>query len=191
MGPARDSGRGHGGRYRVEADRLVFAIPFWAEFVDGKPNVIQSPVEAGGRFEIQGDRLVIRFDSGLGPAPQTSARRTGGAGRRRVADDVSYQSRAKTGTAEGLALFEGGRFALVYNMRNEAGTLDGRTHGGSFTIAGDSLALEVLASIHCVGGKGFVEAEDSRRDTKFRREGDRLTLELGGGATMTFEKASR
>jgi hypothetical protein len=104
---------------------------------------------------------------------------------------VDYRSRNSTGNAEGLALFEGGRFALVYNMRNEAGKLDGRTHGGTFTIERDSLALDVRASIHCLGGKGFVEAEDSRRETKFRREGDRLTLELGGGATMSFVKEQR
>jgi hypothetical protein len=99
---------------------------------------------------------------------------------------VSYESRAKTGAAEGLALFQGGRFALMYNMRNEDSTLDGRAHGGAFTVAGDSLSLDVRASIHCVGGKGMVEAEDSRRETKFRRDGERLTVELGGGATMTF-----
>jgi imidazolonepropionase-like amidohydrolase len=187
MGTARDSGRGHGGRYRVEGDRLLFAIPFWSELVDGKPNVIQSPVEAGGRFEIQGDRLVIRFDSGsvqrLKRLPSGPAGAADGAWKM-----VSYESGAKTGPAEGLALFEGGRFALVYNMRNEAGALDGRAHGGGFTLEGDSLALDVLASIHCVGGKGMVEAEDSRRETKFRRDGRRLTIELGSGATMTFEK---
>ncbi len=187
MGPARDSGRGHGGRYRVDGDRIFFAIPYWAEFVDGKPNVIQAPVEAVGRFEIQGDRLVIRFDSGsvqrLKRLPSGPVGPADGAWRM-----TSYESRAKTGAAEGLALFEGGRFALVYVMKNEGGTLDGRAHGGAFSIAGDSLTLEVGPLIHSVGGKGLVEAEDARRETKFRREGDRLTLELGGGATMTFAK---
>jgi imidazolonepropionase-like amidohydrolase len=187
MGSASDAGRGHGGRYRVEGDRLLFAIPYWSEFVDGKPNVIQSPVEAGGRFEIQGDRLAIHFDSGsvqrLKRLPAGPAGLADGAWRM-----TSYESRAKTGAAEGLALFQGGRFALVYNMRNESGALDGRAHGGAFTIASDSLSLEVKASIHCVGGKGLVEAEDSRRETKFRREGNRLTVELGGGATMTFAR---
>jgi hypothetical protein len=161
-----------------------------AEFVDGAPNVIQNPVEAGGRIELEGDRLLIRFDSGsvqrLRRQPEGPAGPADGAWKM-----VAYQSRASSGKAEGLALFEGGRFALVYNMRNEAGTLDGRAHGGAFTIAGDSLALEVRASIHCVGGKGFVEAEDSRRETKFRREGRRLVLELGGGATMTFARETR
>jgi imidazolonepropionase-like amidohydrolase len=190
MGAARDSGRGHGGRYRVDGDRLLFSIPYWSEFVDGAPNVIQKPVEAGGRVEIEEDGLAIRFDSGsvqrLRRQPEGPAGPADGAWKM-----VDYQSRASSGKAEGLALFEGGRFALVYNMRNEAGTLDGRAHGGHFTTSGDSLALEVLASIHCVGGKGFVEAEDSRRDTKFQRVGGRLTLELGGGATMTFARETR
>ncbi len=190
MGATRDSGRGHGGRYRLEGDRLLFSIPYWSELVNGASNVIQNPVEAGGRFAIEGDRLAIRFDSGsvqrLRRQPEGPAGPADGAW-----NMVGYQSRASTGKAEGLALFEGGRFALVYNMRNEAGTLDGRAHGGAFTIAGDSLALEVLASIHCIGGKGMVEAETSRRETKFRREGGRLVLELGGGATMTFGRETR
>jgi imidazolonepropionase-like amidohydrolase len=190
MGAARDSGRGHGGRYRIEGDRLLFSIPFWSEFVDGAPNVIQSTVEAGGLIELDSDRLTIRFDSGsvqrLRRLPEGPAGHADGAWRM-----IGYRSRNSTGNAEGLALFEGGRFALVYNMRNEAGTLDGRAHGGAFAIERDSLALDVRASIHCLGGKGFVEAEDSRRETKFRREGNRLTLELGGGATMTFAREDR
>ena len=190
MGEERDSGRGHGGRYRVDGDRLLFSIPYWSEFVDGAQNVIQKPVEAGGRIELDEDGLAIRFDSGsvqrLRRQPEGPAGPVDGAWRM-----VDYQSRASSGRAEGLALFEGGRFALVYNMRNEAGTLDGRAHGGRFTTSGDSLALEVLASIHCVGGKGFVEAEDSRREAKFQRVGGRLTLELGGGATMTFARETR
>ena len=58
------SGRSHGGKYSLDGDQITYTIPWWVEHVAGKSQVMEDEVEAKGRVEILGDRLVISFENG-------------------------------------------------------------------------------------------------------------------------------
>ncbi len=189
MGASGDSGRGHGGTYRIEEDRIHFSIPFWLQLVDGVPRVMPESSEAGSRFQIEGDELTLRFENEavqrFTRAP-ASASPLDGAWRM-----IDYESGAKTGNAEGIALFEAGSFVLIYTMATGAAAPDARAHAGGFEIEGDTLTLKVQSSIHCVGGSGRVELTPSPRAMGFRLEpAGALDLEFASGARMQFRDAA-
>lgn len=180
------SGRGHVGEYRLEEDTASFRVPFWVERVNGEAKVYQETIDASGRIEIQGDSLVIRFASGSVqeltrlPAKQDDA--VSGAWSMK-----EYQSPARTGPADGLALFQDGHFVLVYTMNPASGGRDGRAHAGSYTLGADDLVLNVAHSLQYVSGEASVDAQPSERKTRFTVEDGALTLELGKGAIQKFE----
>jgi hypothetical protein len=187
MGSAADSGRGHGGSFRVENDRILFSIPFWLQYVDGASRVMAESSDAVGRFEIDGDELRIRFENDalqrFSRAP-TSTNPLDGAWKM-----TAYESEAKTGNAEGLALFEAGSFVLIYTMATGGEAPDARAHAGGFATEGKTLTLKVESSIHCVGGAGRVERTPSPRDVSFRLSPGKLDLAFGSGARMSFVQA--
>jgi hypothetical protein len=187
MGPAGDSGRGHGGTYRVEGDRVHFSIPFWLQLVDGAPRVMAESSDAGSRFQIEGDTLTLRFENEavqrFTRTPATASPLDG------AWKMIDYESGAKTGNAEGLALFDAGSFVLIYTMSTGAPAPDARAHAGGFEIEGDTLTLNVQSSIHCVGGGGRVELTPSPRSMGFRFESGALDLEFASGARMKFGAA--
>jgi hypothetical protein len=184
MGASADSGRGHGGTYRVEEDRILFSIPYWLQHVDGASRVMTERSEAIGRFEIEGDELRIRFENDalqrFTKAPASTSRVDG------AWSMADYQSEAKTGDASGLVLFESGNFVLIYTMATSAAAPDARAHAGGFDIEGDTLTLKVESSIHCVAGAGRVERTPSPRDIGFHLERAKLDLEFKSGARMSF-----
>ena len=176
MGASAGSGRGHGGTYRVEEDRILFSIPYWLQYVDGASRVMTETSEAGSRFEIEGDELRIRFEN---DAVQRFRRAPSAKGPLDGAWTMTlYESEAKTGNAAGLALFEAGSFVLIYTMAKGAEAPDARAHAGAYGIEGDTLTLKVEDSIHCVGGAGRVERTPSPRDVSFRLADEKLDLEF-------------
>ncbi|HJS74494.1 MAG TPA: hypothetical protein VJ921_09415 [Vicinamibacteria bacterium] len=184
MGPAADSGRGHGGTYRVEGDRLLFLIPYWLQHVDGAPQVMTETPNAGSQFVIEGDELRIRFEN---DALQRFTRAPSSTNPLDGAWMMSaYESEAKSGNAEGHALFADGSFVLIYVMDRSSSAPDARVHAGGFGVEGDTLTLKVETSIHCVGGEGRVERTPSPRDTQFRLEDEKLDLAFASGARMSF-----
>jgi hypothetical protein len=184
MGAAADSGRGHGGTYRVEGDRILFSIPFWLQHVDGATRVMSEASDAIGRFEIEGNELRIRYENDavqrFTRAPETKSPLDG------AWKMAAYESEAKTGNAEGLALFEAGSFVLIYAMATGGEAPDARAHAGGIAIEGQTLTLKVESSIHCVGGAGRVERTPSPRDAEFRLESGKLDLGFASGARMSF-----
>jgi hypothetical protein len=184
MGSAADSGRGHGGSFRIENDRILFSIPFWLQYVDGASRVMAESSDAVGRFEVEGDELRIRFENDalqrFTRAP-SSTNPLDGAWKM-----TAYESEAKTGNAEGLALFEAGSFVLIYTMATGSEAPDARAHAGGFATDGKTLTLKVESSIHCVGGAGRVERTPSPRDMEFRMDGEKLDLGFASGARMSF-----
>jgi len=187
MGASRDSGRGHGGTYRVEGDQIHFSIPFWLQHVDGASRVMAETSEAGSRFELEGNELTLRFEN---EAVQRFTRVPFAASPLDGAwNMVDYESGAKTGDAEGIALFEAGSFVLIYTMAAGAAAPDARAHAGGFEIEGDTLTLKVQSSIHCVGGSGRVELTPSPRAMGYRLESGALDLEFPSGARMKFGDA--
>lgn len=187
MGASGDSGRGQGGTYRVEGDQIHFSIPFWLQIVDGAPRVMAESSEAGSRFQIEADELTLRFENEavqrFTRAP-TATSALDGAWRM-----VDYESGARTGNAEGIALFEAGAFVLIYKVATGAAAPDARVHAGGFEIEGDTLTLKALSSIHCVGGSGRVELTPSPRAMAFRLGSGTLDLEFASGARMKFGDA--
>jgi hypothetical protein len=188
MGASGDSGRGHGGTYRVEGDQIHFSIPFWLQLVDGAPRVMVESSDAGSRFQIEGDVLTLRSENEavqrLTRAPMTASP-LDGAWRM-----IDYDSGAKTGNADGIALFDAGNFVLIYTLSIGAPGLDARAHAGRFEIEGDTLTLSAQSSIHCVGGGGRVELTPSPRAMGFRLESGALDLEFASGARMKFGDAA-
>lgn len=184
MGASADSGRGHGGTYRVEKDRILFSIPYWLQHVEGTSRVMTESSEAIGRFEIEGEELRIRFENDalqrFKRAPSSMSRVDG------TWSMAGYESEAKTGDASGLALFESGSFVLIYTMATGSAAPDARAHAGGFAIEGDTLTLKVESSIHCVAGAGRVERTPSPRDVGFRLERGKLDLDFASGARMSF-----
>jgi hypothetical protein len=188
MGAAADSGRGHGGTYRVEEDRILFSIPFWMQHVDGATRVTTETSDAIGRFEIDGDQLRIRFEN---DALQRFQRAPSAKGPLDGAWKMAgYESEAKTGNADGLALFDSGSFVLIYTMAAGGEAPDARAHAGGFAIQSQTLTLKVEDSIHCVGGTGRVERTPSPRDAEFRIESGKLDLGFASGARMSFVRDS-
>ncbi len=187
MGASVDSGRGHGGTYRVEDDRILFSIPYWLQHVDGASRVMTETSEAIGRFEIEGHELRIRFENDalqrFTKAPASTSPVDG------AWNMAGYESEAKTGDASGLALFESGNFVLIYTMATGSPAPDARAHAGGFALEGDTLTLKVESSIHCVGGAGRVERTPSPRDAGLRLERGKLDLEFKSGARMSFVPA--
>jgi hypothetical protein len=187
MGASGDSGRGHGGTYRVEENRILFSIPFWLQYVDGASRVMTESSDAVGRFEIDGDELRIRFENEalqrFKRVPSSKSPLDG------TWNMAGYESDAKTGDARGLALFESGSFVLIYTMAKSGAAPDARAHAGGFAIEGDTLTLKVESSIHCVGGAGRVERTPSPRDVSFRLDSGKLDLEFASGARMSFSRA--
>lgn len=188
MGASGDSGRGHGGTYRVEGDRIQFSIPFWLQLVDGVPRVMAESSEAGSLFQIEGDQLMLRFENEavqrFTRAPASPSTLDG------AWKMIDYESEARTGKAEGIALFEAGSFVLVYTMATGAAAPDARAHAGGFEIEGGTLTLKVQSSIHCVGGSGRVELTPSPRAMGFRLDPGALDLEFASGARMQFRDAA-
>jgi hypothetical protein len=184
MGASGDSGRGHGGTYRVQADQIHFSIPFWLQYVDGAPRVMAETSEAGSHFQVDGDELTLRFENDaiqrFTRVPMATSPLDGAW---KIAD---YESGAKTGKTEGVALFGAGSFVLIYTMATGSAAPDARAHAGGFQIEGDTLTLNVQSSIHCVGGSGRVELTPSPRAIGFRREAGKLDLDFASGARMTF-----
>jgi hypothetical protein len=184
MGAAADSGRGHGGTYRVEENRILFSIPFWLQYVDGASRVMAESSDAVGRFEIDGDELRIRYENdALQRFKRAPAAKNPLDGAWKMA---GYESEAKTGNADGLALFHSGNFVLIYTMATGGKTPDARAHAGGFATEGSTLTLKVESSIHCVGGAGRVERTPSPRDMELRLEGGKLDLGFASGARMSF-----
>jgi hypothetical protein len=184
MGSASDSGRGHGGTYRVEGDKILFSIPFWLQYVDGASRVMAESSNAIGRFEIDGDELRIRYENeALQRFKRAPAAKNSLDGAWKM---TAYESEAKTGNADGLALFESGSFVLIYTMATGGPAPDARAHAGGFATEGKTLTLKVEDSIHCVGGTGRVERTPSPRDMEFRMDGRKLDLGFPSGARMSF-----
>jgi hypothetical protein len=126
------SGRGHGGRYRIEGDRITFDIPWWIQHVPGEPQVMDAARTAGAAVERKENSLTLRFDSGSVQTYRKLPARNGDSLEGAWLLD-SYEGSARTGPATGMAIFRDGHFALLYTMKPEGG-LDGRSHGGTFAI---------------------------------------------------------
>jgi hypothetical protein len=188
MGISGDSGRGHGGAYRVEGDLIHFSIPFWLQLVDGVARVMAESSDARSRFQLEGDALTLRFENEavqrFTRAPMTASPLDG------AWTMIGYESGAKTGNADGIALFDAGSFVLIYTMAAGAAAPDARAHAGGFEIEGDTLTLKAQSSIHCVGGGGRVELTPSPRAMGFRLESGELDLDFASGARMKFGDAA-
>jgi len=183
--PSGKGARGHGGTFRVEGDVVKFSVPWWVEVVSGIPSVRAETAEVGARFTVENDALTLRFDSG-------SVQRL----RRTVSDAdarlqggwrmESYTGGAAVGPATGLILFSGGRFTLVYTMKEPGGRLAGRAHAGEYRTEKDTLTLTVPWSLQLVNGEGSVAGGSSERKVRFRRAGDGLTLEFDNGSIQSY-----
>lgn len=181
------SGRGHGGTYRTDGDEVTFAIPWWVQHVAGEPQVMKEEIEAKGRFEQEGDGLVIRFASG------SEQRFTRAPGDSSVSESwlmTDYESRAKTGPTSGMMLLSGDHFALLYTMRPADASPDGRAHAGRYEKDGSSMDLMVEWSMQVIAGEGSVDEGSATRSTTVEASEQTMTLNLGGGAVQTFSRAN-
>jgi hypothetical protein len=181
------SGRGHGGRYRLEGERITFDIPWWIQHVPGEPQVMDGVRTAGAAVERKENSLTLRFDSGSVQSYRKLPAKSG--------DPLdggwlldSYEGSARTGPATGMAIFRDGHFALLYTMKPQGG-LDGRSHGGTFAIQDKTVNLGVRWEIVSVSGEAKVAQKAYERPTGFSVAGDRLTIDYGQGAKQTFHRA--
>ena len=57
------SARSHTGKYYIEDNRLFFDVQLWVEEVDNLARIIPA-MKVGPRLEINGEELILKFDSG-------------------------------------------------------------------------------------------------------------------------------
>ncbi len=185
MGASAGSGRGHGGTYRVEEDRILFSIPYWLQYVDGASRVMTETSEAGSRFEIEGDELRIRFENDAVQRFREGSVVEGPA-RRRVDDDPATRARPRLETRRASRSSKrGASFSSTPWRKAPRRPTRGRTPAHTESKV-TTLTLKVESSIHCVGGAGRVERTPSPRDVSFRLAEGKLDLEFGSGARMSF-----
>jgi hypothetical protein len=181
------SGRGHGGKYRLEGDRITFDIPWWIQHVPGEPQVMEGARSAGAAVERKENSLTLRFDSGSVQSYRKLPAKSGGSLDGAWLLDT-YEGSARTGPTTGMAIFRDGHFALLYTMKPHGG-LDGRSHGGTFAIQDKTVNLGVRWEVVSVSGEAKVAEKPYERPTGFSVAGDRLTLDYGKGAKQTFHRA--
>lgn len=186
MGEGDRSVRAHAGSFKAEGNKLTYQIPWWVEHVDGTSRVLPDETTAGATYQISGDALTIRFDSGsVQQFKRSSSQSQDALSGAWILQD--YEGGAKTGPSSGTMLFAGGHFVLIYTMRPEGG-LDGRGHGGTYRLQGTTLTLGVNLDLHYVGGQTMFSEESYERETTAEVAGDEYTLTFSPGNFMKFRK---
>ena len=101
----------------------------------------------------------------------------------------SYTGKAAAGPASGLMIFADDRFSMVYTMEEAGEPKWGRAHAGSYRVEDNTLILSVTWSMEYVAGRPSVAVKPSERRTRFRIDGDSLTITFDNGAVQKFTRA--
>ncbi|HKZ73790.1 MAG TPA: hypothetical protein VJ011_06990, partial [Steroidobacteraceae bacterium] len=98
-----------------------------------------------------------------------------------------YEVDGQAREADGILLFQDGRFGMVYTMRSAGGPLSARAHAGVYRVAGDRLHFDVRWWVEDVDGAARV-VPGVTREPRLALDGDRLALHFANGSVQHLRR---